>query len=168
MILFLLWLAPSVAGEVSENQVKSAYVLNFAKFVEWPTRTFLDTDKINLCVLGSKTLSGTLFELEGRKVGGRALHVISNPNTGDTFNSCHLLFIGETEQRRLGDIFKTLGEAPILTISDSEDFAEKGGSIGLVLHDNKIEFEVNWTALQKSKLHLPGQLLNLASRVYER
>ena len=157
-----------MAGEVSENQVKSAYVLNFAKFMEWPTETFSDTNKINLCVLGNKALSGALLELDGRKAGGRALHIIPYTNTSDTFDTCHLLFIGESEQRRLNVIIKALGAAPVLTISDMDDFAEKGGGIGLVLHDNKIGFEVNLAAFQKSKLHLPGQLLNLASRVFER
>ena len=153
--------------DLSEDQIKSAYVYNFAKFVEWPAGAPRD-DKIVLCVVGNDVLGGTLSALEGRKAGGRELHIVQHTNASDSLNTCHLIYIGASEQRRFVAIIKALGETPALTISDIENFAEKGGSIGFVFRGNKIVFEVNFASVQKSKLRLPSQLLNLASYVFGR
>jgi hypothetical protein len=53
-------------------------------------------------------------------------------------------------------------------LSDIEDFAGKGGGIGLLVRDNKVLFEVNLEPIRNAGLHLPGQLLNIASDIYGR
>ena len=153
---------------MSEGRVISAYVLNFAKFVEWPAETVWADNKVTLCVVGSNVLGGALSELDGRKAGSRELHVVLHSNADDNLSGCHLVFIGESERQRAVAIIKALRESPVLTISDIEDFAEKGGGIGLLYHQNKIVFEVNLKSIQRLKLRLPGQLLNLASQVFGR
>lgn len=168
LMLFLVWLQPGLAQGVSEGRIKSAYVLNFAKFVEWPADTAWAEDKITLCVVGNNVLDGALLELDGRKAGSRELRVIQHINADDSLNGCQMVFIGESERKRAAAIIRELGETPVLTISDIEDFAKNGGCIRLLYHQNKIVFEVNLTSAQKSKLHLPGQLLNLASTVFGR
>ncbi len=168
LILLLAWLAPCWAEGMSEGDVKSAYVLNFAKFVEWPAATVWNDNKATLCVVGNNVLGGALVELDGRKAGGRELRVVLHANANDNLQGCHLVFIGESERRQAGAIIKALGESSILTISDTEDFAEKGGCIGLLYRENKIVFEVNLASSKKSGLRLPSQLLNLASHVFGR
>lgn len=153
---------------MSEGRVISAYVLNFAKFVEWPAETVWVDNKITLCVVGSNVLGDALSELHRRKVGSRELHVVLRANADDTLGGCHLVFIGESERQRAVAIIRSLGASPVLTISDIEDFAEKGGGIGLLHHQNKIIFEINLKSLQRPNLRLPGQLLNLASQVFGR
>lgn len=168
MLLFLAWLQPSFAEGMTANQIKLSYVFNFAKFVEWPADMNLVNGKITLCVIGSNVLDGALSMLDGREAGGHELHVVQNINPADSLNSCHIVFIGESEQHRFVSIIKALGDSPVLTISDIEDFAEKGGDIGLLYHENKIIFEVNLTSVQRTKLRLPAQLLNIASYVFGR
>lgn len=168
LMLLLACLQPCLAQGMSEDKIKSAYVLNFAKFVGWPADTAWAEDKITLCVVGSNVLDGALLELDGRKAGSRELRVIQRVNADDSLNGCQMVFIGESERKRAAAIIRGLGETPVLTISDIEDFAKNGGCIRLLYHQNKIVFEVNLASAQKSKLHLPGQLLNLASTVFGR
>jgi len=106
--------------------------------------------------------------LDGRKTGNRQLRVVQHSNADENLSACHVIFIGESEQRRFVALIKALGDTPALTISDLENFAEKGGGIGLLYQDSKVAFEVNLTSTQRSKLRLPGQLLNLASYVFGR
>ena len=166
-LLFLAWLQPGLAQGMTESQIKTAYVLNFAKFVEWPAGA-IGADKLTLCVVGNDVLGGALAALNGRKAGEREMRVVQRRNAEDNLRNCNVVFIGASEQRRFLSIIMALGDSPALTISDIEDFAEKGGSIGLGYRDNKIVFEVNLASVQKSRLRLPGQLLNLASYVYGR
>lgn len=167
-ILLLAWLPSCWAQGVTEDRVKSAYVLNFAKFVEWPAGTTWQDNKTNLCVVGDNVLGGVLQELDGRKAGGHELRVVQYENPRTDLKACHLLFIGVSERQQASVIIADLAESAVLTISDMEDFSNKGGGIGLSYHDDRIVFEVNLAATRRSGLHLPGQLLSLASRVFGR
>ncbi len=172
----LFWLDVQLCmADITEGQIKAAYVLNFVKFTEWPDGIISNDDNVTLCVVGSNALNGALAKLDGSSAGVHKLHVVQYPsenflawyqNADRVFSSCQVMFIGESEQRHFVPIIKSLGNSLVLTISDIDDFAEKGGCIGLRYQQNKIIFDVNMASLKKSKLRLPGQLLNLASYVF--
>ena len=166
VLLFGLNVRHSMA-EPSEDQIKSAYVFNFIKIVEWPAGGGSD-NKVTLCVVGSNVLGGALLGLDGHKTGGRELHVVQYANGGNELHHCQVVFIGESEQRHFVAILKSLADSPALTISDIENFAEKGGCIGFLYLENKIVFEVNLASVQKTGFRLPAQLLKLASNVFGR
>jgi len=167
LLLLGCW-QPLTADGLSEGQIKAAYLYNFAKFVEWPAEALPAGAEILLCVLGNDVLDGALQALDGRKTGERELRVVQRSYSDLNLAGCHLLFIGSSEQQRFVVILKALGNAPVLTLSDIGDFAEKGGGIGLLFRDNKVVFEVNLESTRNARLHLPGQLLNIAAYVYGR
>jgi len=169
--LALLLLGPwqtLAADGLSEGQIKAAYLYNFAKFVEWPAEALPANANIVLCVIGNNVLDGALQALDGRKAGERELRVEQRNYTDTNLAACHLLFIGNSEQQRFVVTLKALRDAPVLTLSDIGDFAEKGGGIALLFRDNKVVFEVNLESTRNARLHLPGQLLNIATYVYGR
>lgn len=53
----------------------------------------------------------------------------------------------------------------MLTVGDSEHFAEEGGMIGFFLEDNKVRFEINLGAAEQAKLKISARLLALAKTV---
>ncbi len=152
-------------AELPEIQIKSAYVFNFIKFVEWPTASIKPGGKLKLCVIGSNDLHASLSALNGRKAGTYELHIMQADNL-KTWNACHVLYIGEHQQRRLVPIIKSLGNSPVLTISDIPGFAERGGSIGMLRRDDKMLFEVNLASTRKAGLRLSSQMLNLAANIF--
>ncbi len=159
---------PLAAEVLSEAQIKAAYLYNFAKFVEWTEAGSPVSADINLCVIGNNVLEGAVQALDGRKAGERGLKVSQRNRTDASFADCQLLYIGISEQPRVVPILKNLGNAPVLTLSDIGDFAEKGGAIALLFRDNKVVFEVNLESIRNAGLRLPGQLLNIATHVYGR
>ncbi len=169
---FLLGL-PLLAGmsmqvcraELPEIQIKSAYVFNFIKFVEWPAASIKPGGKLKLCVIGSDDLHTSLSALNGRKAGAYDLHIVQADNL-KTWKTCHVLYIGELMQRRLVPIIKSLGNSPVLTISDIPGFAERGGGIGMLRSGKKILFEVNLASTRKAGLRLSSQMLNLADNIF--
>jgi hypothetical protein len=156
------------AASLSEAQIKAAYLYNFAKFVEWPAEVLPPGADILLCVVGNSVLDGELQALDGRKAGERTLRFVQHNYTDPDLNNCHLLFLGSSEKAHVVVTLKALRDAPVLTLSDIDDFAEKGGGISLLFRDNKVVFEVNLEPIRNARLHLPGQLLNIAAIVYGR
>ncbi len=161
--------AHALAAEgLSEAQIKAAYLYNFAKFVEWPAEVLAADAEIVLCVVGNNVLDNALQSLDGRKAGAHLLRVVQSQHAEDNLHACQMLFIGVSEQSRFVTSIKALQNAPVLTLSDSGDFAEKGGGIALLFRDNKVGFEVNLESIHNAGLRLPGQLLNIATHVYGR
>lgn len=156
--------APSRA-EPSAAEIKAAFVFNFAKFVEWPERTFpADDSPLQLCVAGSG-LEGRLQRLEGKEAQGHPIRVRTLARH-DSSAGCHILVLevgpGERAQR-----LQALGHSAVLTIADSGDFTREGGMIGLFVAANRVQFSVNLGAAHGAGLKLSSRMLQLAYSIQE-
>jgi len=159
---------PSVKADVmSENDVKAAYIFNFAKFVEWPEKAFASKSApIVLCVLGDDSLGDAIQNLETKKIKGRSLSVVRT-RSKEQIRSCHILYISESEKKEISDILSKMDGRPCLTVSSVNEFAAQGGMIGFVRKGNKVRFEVNPDAVRRAELAVSSRLLNLAIIVRE-
>lgn len=148
-----------------EQQLKVAFVLNFVRYVDWPERAFPAKDSpIVLCGIGREDGDIGLSSLDGRKAKERLIRVRSDVSN-ESARGCHAVFIGEGEARRIAATVRSLSGLPVLTISDAEGFIDNGGAIGIVRGDQRLQFEINLTALDKAQLKASSQLLKLARAV---
>ena len=153
-----LAIAPARAGDVQEYEVKAAYLFNFARFAEWPVSK--DDRNLQLCLIGRDDFGGSLAALEGKSVQSRTLRV--RRVLLEEIDGCHILFVSESERRRLAMILSMTETQSVLTVSDIDGFAEKGGMVGLQLVDQRVQFDVNLGALYSANIKLPAQVLKLA------
>lgn len=157
----------SQAGETSENEVKAAYLFNFAKFVEWPERAFASkTSPIVLCILGDDPFGEALASLEMKKIKGRSI-TVSRANNKEQVKPCHMLYVSDSEKKELSDVLSKSDNKPCLTVSSIDNFASKGGMIGFVRKGKNIRFEVNLDKIKRVELSVSSRLLNLAQIVKE-
>jgi hypothetical protein len=162
-----LSLAPAARGQapVSESELKAALVYNFARFIEWPDQAFASADApMHLCLIGGDRMGSAFATIEKRKVQGRALKLRIGI-TADEAIGCHVAFVGEMAQRQLPATLRALSGRPVLTVSDIEGFIDLGGGIGIVQGEQRLQFEVNRTALDLAELRASSQLLKLARAV---
>jgi hypothetical protein len=160
---------PLFAAEVdsaSDTAVKMAFVYNFGKFVEWPPAAFNDSGhRVVLCTIGDvSAFSQGLSEINGKKVQNRELQVVHIARLND-LGGCDTLFIAQSERDRLGDVLAAVSKRPTLTISDIEGFTDKGGMIGLLVRNERVQFDVNLTAARSAGLQISSELLKLAHAV---
>ena len=150
---------------LTEAQAKAGFVLNFARYVEWPGAAFATRESpLVACLLDRDAMVGALSALEGRLVQGRPLKVRRSSGADDT-RGCHLVFIGEAEERRVVPVLRALAGQPVLTIGDADHFVDLGGAIGIVLGEERLQFEVNRGALEQAQLKASASLLKLARSV---
>ncbi len=149
-------------AQISEAQAKVAFLLNFARYVEWPERAFPARDApLNVCVIGRDSLGTALAALESRQVQGRPIKVRRGVSLED-FRGCHLVFVSDSEERRLVPTLRALAGHPVLTVGDTDGFIDAGGAIGIVAGEDRLQFEVNRAALDQAQLKAGSQLLKLA------
>jgi YfiR/HmsC-like len=150
----------------SEYQAKAAFLFHFAQFVEWPEETFRDAGSpLTYCTIGNDPFHGSLdVALGGKMIGARSFRVLHFKQPQET-QGCQVLFIGAGEKKILAEILAKALTNSILTVGESEHFAQEGGVIGFVLEENKIRFEINLESAQKAKLKISSRLLALAKNV---
>ena len=159
-----LWVsgAQGQTTKPTEYQVKAAYLYNFGKFVQWPPRTAAaKNDPFRICVLGQNPFGVMLDDLSGQSINGQSVSTRQIPTAQDA-EKCDVLFVGASEQNRVGVILEVIQKLPILTVSDMPRFVTRGGMIEFVAQHSKVRFAVNRAAAERAGLSLSSELLKLA------
>ncbi len=145
-------------GELSRD-VKAAFLLNFAKFVQWPDSAFPNrTAPFTFCIVGDPLQGALDSTIRGETVASRPL-VIRHINNDDNARGCHVLYLGQREPD------PSLLGTPVLTVGDSSGFIQSGGIIRFIESARRIRFEINPEAAQRAQLQISSRLLRLADIV---
>lgn len=160
---FLCLPALSSSTDSLEYEVKAAMLYNFTRFVEWPATTWKDArSPLILAVVGSDPF-GRLLEdsMRDKSYAGRAILVRHYPTSAE-LDTCHLLFVSKSEKKHLKEILRFAQASSVVTVSEIDDFIRSGGTIGFVLIDNRIRFEINIPSAVRSGVTISSKLLRLA------
>jgi hypothetical protein len=160
-----LCLCSALEGQTDlEYQVKAAFLLNFAKFVEWPSSVFADADSpVTICILGKDPFGRTIDELvqgevaNGRKLMVRRLTQLPGPQ------ACQVVF-AEGPAKEVTKTASGLGRG-VLTVGEGDDFVREGGIIAFVIENRRVRFDINKTAAENAALKLSSKLLNVARSI---
>ncbi len=144
-----------------EYGVKAAFLFNFAKFVDWPAAAFPEP-RFNLCVLGDDPFGRVLDDVVANEsIDGRPIVVQRGARLAE-LKGCHILFVSRAERERQREILGMLRNGSVLTVGDADGFLADGGMISFFLEANKVRFEVNRAAVDKSPLKMSSKLLRVA------
>jgi len=146
----------------TEYEVKAAYIYNFAKFVEWPSKKPQRPGAaLTVCVLGDDPIGPALAAIEGKTVRDRTIMVKGDLSLGEAA-ACDILFISSSEQEQLDRVLDVLAGAPVLTIGHAKGFAGQGGMINFYRENKTVRFEINLKAAERAGLKISSNLLRIA------
>jgi hypothetical protein len=180
--------AANAGRQPDENlapKVKAGMILNFVRYTEWPAEAFPTQDgPLVVTILGDCPMTSHIVAtFNNQRVHDRNVEVrrvqYPKPLNGESVVSAdrhkeftnqlrasHVLCICESERARLGTILKDLKVANVLTVSDIEDFASRGGMLGLTIRNGRVAFDANQKRIGETRLKVSSQLMRLA-RVVE-
>lgn len=164
MMAFALMGAPVRAGgDFTEYEVKAVFLFNFVQFVKWPPTTFSDASSPYVIgILGSDPFGKVLENtIRGEVVEGRKLTLRRAQRVEDV-TDCHVIYISQSEEARVGDILARLRPTNALTVSDIGQFCRQGGMIGFVIESGKVRFEIKSATAKNAGLQVSSRLLKLA------
>jgi hypothetical protein len=152
-----------------EYQVKAVFLYNFANFIRWPSSAFANRyAPFRICIIGDDPFREELdITVENEKIGRHSVEV-KRLNTMIKIHTCQILFVSQSKQAYVSNILTYIQQYPILTVSDIDDFAIKGGMIQFYKHGKRIRFYINPDSLKKVGLHASANLLRLARLVRTR
>jgi hypothetical protein len=165
-----LWFGTPAAAEdkaPSVEQVKAACLLNLPKYVEWPAAAFAQADSpIVLAEFGESEVGEKLREMvKGKAINGHPLVFKRISSEEEIESGVHILFIGDSDRRRIPEAIDRLGGKSVLTVGESEGFLDKGGMILLSHRERKIRLEINLVAAKQARLVISSKLLSVAGTV---
>ncbi len=149
-----------LAESSSEAALKTAFLYNFFKFIQWPDGAIQDSYR--LCTAGNDLLGDSLSVLESKKINDKPMLIYRDISIKD-ISQCHMLFISKSKNSQV--MLNSASGMSVVTVSDQPDFAVNGGMIGLVEEDRHLRFEINLTKANAENIHINASLLKLAKSV---
>lgn len=146
------------------QQIKSAFVFNIAKFVQWPDAS--DKDPIQLCHYRINTLPAGFGAIAGKTIQGRIMDATAIAGLEHS-DPCDILFIPRDQLNLFNAEQWRIQEHAILTIADltalpAKRQVESRAIINLVRQGSRVGLEINLPVLQANPLHISSELLKLA------
>jgi hypothetical protein len=156
--------APATGQELTFHpaQVEAELVQRFTEFIDWPQ------DRLN------DPKSPFILGLVGRNGVGPALEKLARDRTiknhpveirrldgPEGAEACHAVWITSAADSQLAAVLARTSGKPILTLGDTEGFAERGVMINLRRGPTHIAFEINLDEARKSGLKFSSRLLAL-------
>lgn len=165
MIIFLpllLYISlPAHAEPAKYGELEAAYIYNFTKFTSWPQTHGNRKNRLELCVYGQDDITEKLRSLNGKKAQDKSIH-ITHSFTEESLDRCHALYVSPSQRKRYEYILGILADRPVLTIGNDSRFLDAGGIISLIRQEDRLRFEIDLDALQKSRIIISSKLLALA------
>jgi hypothetical protein len=165
--------SPALVGaDVSEYTVKSAYLFNFARFVDWPDNAFAkSTSPLVIGIVGDDPFGSALTEaVNGKSVGTHPLAVkrfgAYDKSLAGSLKKCQILFVSYSEKDNAREILQSLEGAPVLTVSEIEKFLPLGGMILFDQDGEKIVLDVNPNKATDAGMTISSKLLSV-SKLYK-
>ena len=148
-------------GTQREYEIKAAVLFNVLKYVEWPGNS-ASTNPVPLQIglLGQLPYPHALTVLDGKTIQGRKLVV--KPISAAEAQSCQVVYVGASEKSKCPEIISELKGKPILTVSEVDGFAQRGGMVNLIAEGNRVAMEINRESATQAGLSISSQLLRVA------
>ncbi|WP_161575423.1 YfiR family protein [Beggiatoa leptomitoformis] len=159
--------APRVMANSPETEAD--YLIRITQFVTWSPQFFSTmASPLEICIFGNAQFQN-LFEkiAVGRQVESRAIVVRQEANIYK-LNTCHVIYIDESQEQQLTRILTILKNRSVLTVSTIPNFIDSGGTIGFTYQNNKLLFEINQLVAKMKGLPISSKLLRQSVRVIDK
>jgi hypothetical protein len=160
-------LAAPAAAQVSETEVKAAFLPRFARYVSWPTyQRPVPGQPFVLCVVGTDPF-GTIIDkaAAGQSVDGHRV-AIRRVNGGEA-NGCHIAFVQGSKGQPTGQLLAALEARPVLTVTDARGGSQRG-IIHFAVVSGRVRFFIDEKEAARRSLSINSRLLALAVGVRPR
>lgn len=168
LILALHLLSPPAIAQETVSRayvIKAGFIYNFTRFVKWPPQSdfYENNSRHTICVVGSNPFGSILHRLEEKHRFKEHPLEIQLDVSRNSLQRCHILFVGFSERFNIEQIVEQTKDSSILTVGDTEGFAERGVDINLLVVENRVKLEINKQCLDVKEFKVSSELLDLAA-----
>ncbi len=163
--LLALALAQPAQAQPLELSVKSAFLLKFARYVEWPPQARPASGApIRICIIGNDPFGGVIDRAAvGERIGEHGVDV-RRLASAQAASGCHVAFVRGGGGRSTAALLDGLRGSPVLTVTDSR-YGSARGMIHFALSEGRVSFHIDAAAAARDGLSISSRLLGIALSV---
>jgi hypothetical protein len=171
MALCLSSLLPAHGQELTTddpNKVKAAYLLNFVRYVTWPTNAVPEGETAWMIgIVGDDTLADTVEKtLQGHKVRHHPFRIVRAAKAED-LPPCQMVFLAmQDASARLTALARYRGK-PVLTIGGAPEFLKEGGMIRFRSVGQTLRMDLDLGEARAAQLAIDTKMIEVAYEVLE-
>ena len=149
------------APQPTEYELKAVYLFHFTEFVSWPEASYPSLNApFVIGIVGNDPFGTTLDEvIRNESVGAHPI-VVRHVEDLASERGCRILFVSHGYEDQLHP--RQLGNAPILTVGESQAFAQDGGMVEFVTERNRIHLRIDLASARAHGLGVSAKLLRVA------
>ena len=141
-----------------EARVKTAVVLQLARFVEWPPDA-TNFPQFTICLADKDSWIEPLDQVtRGQTVGGKAI-LVRRINKPEDSPSCRVAILGPGTKASLRAAITKL---PVLTIGDDQDSLASGSMVSLAVQNGRVAFALSPKNARRTGIRFSSKLIRLA------
>lgn len=148
------------AGDTNAK-LKTVFIYNFTRYVEWPTEYKNGNFVINMFGSNTPMLTELNNMAKAKKVGTQTIE-IRNTTSLEGIGKCHILYIAPDVLIPLADIIAKLKGKSTLIVTEKPGFAKQGSAINFIVVESRQKFELNQGNAEKYNLKVSSSLVALA------
>lgn len=155
--------AATRAAPLPDDAVKAAVIYKVMLFTRWPDEAVADMP-LTLCVLGRDEVAAALPDLEGKRIGTRALQVRSVAGQ-NPFAGCNAAYLAVSERHRLKGLQDHGSDVSVMTVVDCGGaVCHSEAVLSLAVEGGRLVFAVNRQQAEQQGLGFSAQVLRLAHK----
>ena len=150
------------AQDVSDPNLKAAYIYRFSLFTTWPVAALPPGAPVTMCVVGDTIVRDALERsVRGLTIENRPIVVAFSP-PDRPLPQCHALYVSNVSSTQAARLMAGVRRTPVLTLSDLEGFHRMGGIAEFFYEAGQLRFSIQTEAVNESGLQLSSKILPLA------
>jgi hypothetical protein len=153
-------LAQGVSGPV----LRAAFLLNFAKFTEWPESQLPETAPIVICSTDDEVSAVLESSVPGRVIGQHPV-AVSRVKVDAVPPGCAVLYTRTQDAKKVAALAAQARGTGVLLVGETEAFVTFGGAIGFFVDGSRMRFAICVASAQHAGLRFSAQLLALAKLI---
>ena len=144
----------------TNSRIKAVFILNFTKLIEWPKS--YRTGEFVVGVVGDTPLYLELTKMaKVKKVANQSLVIKQFKSTSD-IEKCHILYVTKEKSNEISGVIQKIKTNSTLIVTEDQGLTKKGAGINFIVQNNRQQFELNKTNVEKYKLKVSSNLEALA------
>jgi hypothetical protein len=149
------------------SKMKAVFLYNFTRYFEWPEEKKVNNFIIYVVGKNDNLISELKMLASKKKVGTQDIEVKNSAAFDATVNSDIVYFLPENSIKSVGEAASKYKNKGALVVAELQNAAKNGASINFIFLENKLKFEYNKNAAEKTGLKTKEDFKALAAVVID-
>lgn len=163
LCLMVFCLNPRMIFAVESSElIRASIIGKIALFITWPP---IYSEQFNLCVSSKAPLLPAIQSyFANETLASKSVSLVTFDRI-DNVKECQIVYVNSEFKEPLAAILSQIQHLPVLLVNEKRNAVDEGAHVDFFIEDNKINIEVNRTALTKSNLTASYHLLKVVRLV---